>query len=147
MLPPSGGNRHIRCIESGFTDTSTVMAYREFIDGGGVAWRAWDTYPGSAANVRPGFENGWLGFECESERRRLAPVPAGWERASDDELRAMLTDAQPNRPARALTASEPSPEPAAADTEAATEQPANRSNAVLERVRSVLRAVDHTLRR
>jgi hypothetical protein len=123
------------------------MAYREFTDGGGVSWRAWDTYPGSAANVRPGFESGWLGFECEQERRRLAPVPAGWETASDDELRAMLAEAQPNRPAR-LASAEPAPEtpaPEPAAPSADGDKP-SRSNAVLERVRSVLRAVDHTLR-
>ncbi len=127
------------------------MAYREFTDGGGVAWRAWDTYPGSAANVRPGFESGWLGFECDGERRRLAPVPAGWETASDDELRSMLAEAQPNRPARAAAlAADPAPEPAAEPQSPAAEVPPvekpSRSNPVLERVRSVLRAVDHTLR-
>ena len=123
------------------------MAYREFTDGGGVSWRAWDTYPGSAANVRPGFERGWLGFECESERRRLAPVPDGWDAATDDELRAMLADAQPNRPARVAAPAESAPEPSAGEEDDGAEKPAHRSNAVLERVRSVLRAVDHTLRR
>ncbi len=127
------------------------MAYREFTDEGGTSWRAWDTYPGSAANVRPGFEGGWLGFECDAERRRLAPVPAGWEEASDDDLRAMLARAQPNRPTRTTPASDaPEPEPAAAP---APEEPSSdddgvsRSRAVLERVRSVLSAVDRTLRR
>jgi hypothetical protein len=132
------------------------MAYREFTDDGGISWRAWDTYPGSAANVRPGFEGGWLGFECEAERRRLAPVPAGWEEASDDDLRAMLARAQPNRPARATPADD-APEAAvpapAALADAAREPPppaedgVSRSRAVLERVRSVLSAVDRTLRR
>lgn len=121
------------------------MAYREFTDGGGVSWRAWDTYPGSAANVRPGFESGWLGFECEQERRRLAPVPPGWETASDDELRAMLAEAQPNRPARLVAADEPAPAPEPSAPSADGDDP-SRSSSVLERVRSVLRAVDHTLR-
>jgi len=137
------------------------MAYREFTDDGGTTWRAWDTYPGSAANVRPGFEGGWVGFECEAERRRLAPVPAGWEEASDDELRAMLARAQPNRPTRATPPDEapqaavPAPADTApeASTAAAAEPPppvedgVSRSRAVLERVRSVLSAVDRTLRR
>jgi hypothetical protein len=128
------------------------MAYREFTDEDGTSWRAWDTYPGSAANVRPGFEGGWLGFECEAERRRLAPVPDGWEEASDDDLRAMLARAQPNRPARATPADD-APEAAAAPSAAAPEPPppgedgVSRSRAVLERVRSVLSAVDRTLRR
>ncbi|HEX8672097.1 MAG TPA: hypothetical protein VF710_09420 [Longimicrobium sp.] len=124
------------------------MAYREFTDDGGNFWRAWDTYPGSAANVRPGFEGGWLGFECEAERRRLAPVPAGWEEASDDDLRSMLARAQPNRPARATPADE-APEaavPAPADPPPPAGDGVSRSRAVLERVRSVLSAVDRTLR-
>ncbi len=127
------------------------MAYREFTDEGGTSWRAWDTYPGSAANVRPGFEGGWLGFECEAERRRLAPVPDGWEEASEDGLREMLARAQPNRPTRATPADEiPAPEPSAdpaPDAPPAAEDGVSRSRAVLERVRSVLSAVDRTLRR
>lgn len=124
------------------------MAYREFTDEGGTTWRAWDTYPGSAANVRPGFEGGWLGFECEGERRRLAPVPDGWEEASDAELREMLARAQPNRPTRAVPAdATPAPEPAAAPDTPAADDGVSRSRAVLERVRSVLSAVDRTLRR
>ena len=123
------------------------MAYREFTDGGGTQWRAWDTYPGSAANVRPGFESGWLGFESEDERRRLAPVPPSWEEASDDELREMLARAQPNRPTRALTREDDAPAQAAApDAEADADDGVSRSRAVLERVRSVLTAVDRTLR-
>src|SRR5688500_19564608 len=35
--------------------------------------------------VSPGFENGWLWFESAAgEKRRLAPVPDGWETASYD---------------------------------------------------------------
>ena len=37
--------------------------------------------------VSPGFENGWLCFESAAgEKRRLAPVPDGWETASYDTL-------------------------------------------------------------
>lgn len=129
------------------------MAYREFTDGDGTQWRAWDTYPGSAANVRPGFEGGWLGFESGDERRRLAPVPPSWEEASDDELREMLSRAQPNRPTRATPRDEGAPELAlVAASESADEDAddpgdeVSRSRAVLERVRSVLTAVDRTLR-
>jgi hypothetical protein len=127
------------------------MAYREFTDDGGTVWRAWDTYPGSAANVRPGFEGGWLGFECEAERRRLAPVPDGWEQASDGDLRGMLARAQPNRPTRATPTSDAPPAaeeaPPAAEVPPPHEDGVSRSRAVLERVRSVLNAVDRTLRR
>lgn len=125
------------------------MAYREFTDDGGNSWRVWDTYPGSAANVRPGFEGGWLGFECDLERRRLAPVPAAWEDASVDELKAMLSRAQPSRPARSADAPATEAAPSASPDPAPSGDSGDgvsRSRAVLERVRSVLSAVDRTLR-
>ena len=122
------------------------MAYREFTDGVGTQWRAWDTYPGSAANVRPGFEGGWLGFESDDERRRLAPVPPSWEDASEDELREMLIRAQPNRPTRATAREDGAPEPAPVPDTGEGDDGVSRSRAVLERVRSVLSAVDRTLR-
>ncbi len=62
----------------------------------------------------------------------------------------MLARAQPNRPTRANPAEDV---PAGAPPAAAREAPASgddgvsRSRAVLERVRSVLSAVDRTLRR
>ena len=38
------------------------------------------------APVRQGFEQGWLVFESADEKRRLAPVPAGWEELPADRL-------------------------------------------------------------
>jgi hypothetical protein len=32
------------------------------------------------------YSNGWLCFECEGEKRRLAPVPEGWQEAGPDRL-------------------------------------------------------------
>lgn len=96
------------------------MPLREFTDSAGKAWRAWDTYPVNAgethgkpsalerfmanqpvhegmqpAGVRPRFQSGWLTFACGDERRRLAPVPAGWEGADEETLkRYLLTSEQ-----------------------------------------------------
>jgi hypothetical protein len=41
--------------------------------------------------VRMGEEltRGWLVFECEHEKRRLMPIPPGWDLASDEELCAL----------------------------------------------------------
>jgi hypothetical protein len=37
--------------------------------------------------VSPGYENGWLCFESGSgEKRRLVPVPDGWETAAAEKL-------------------------------------------------------------
>ena len=70
------------------------MAYREFTDDGGRAWRAWDTYPQKREFVSPGFQEGWLSFEAEGEKRRLAPVPPGWEDGTEVHLRVLLRTAQ-----------------------------------------------------
>lgn len=93
------------------------MALREFKDSQGTAWTAWDVPPprlyepirsGSDRRVRrePVFaperregserrrrspmaelERGWVCFQSEAEKRRLAPPPDGWDDYSEDELR------------------------------------------------------------
>ena len=40
------------------------------------------------------FSDGWLCFECEGEKRRLAPVPDGWQDAGPDRLAAWLQAAK-----------------------------------------------------
>jgi hypothetical protein len=75
---------------------------REFTDRSGVAWRVWDVYP-TAINRRstgsmpvvdesrvssaaPDFADGWLCFESETDKRRLVPIPIGWEFRDPDGL-------------------------------------------------------------
>lgn len=50
----------------------------------------------SARNtISPEFKNGWLCFENSSgEKRRLMPVPDGWERMSIQELLKIMSDAK-----------------------------------------------------
>ncbi|GAC1657853.1 MAG: hypothetical protein NVS4B3_24790 [Gemmatimonadaceae bacterium] len=70
------------------------MGVREFIDDTGIRWRVWDTTPESlhpatkAEDYMQALGSGWLTFERSdgSEKRRLAPVPGGWEDATDAEL-------------------------------------------------------------
>lgn len=40
------------------------------------------------------FSNGWLCFESEGEKRRLAPVPEGWDQAGPDRLATWLQAAK-----------------------------------------------------
>jgi hypothetical protein len=40
------------------------------------------------------FSHGWLCFESEGEKRRLAPVPAGWEEAGPDRMSSWLQAAK-----------------------------------------------------
>ena len=66
------------------------MAYREFSDAQGVVWRVWATFPTVGKIYSSGFEQGWLTFESNGERCRLAPIPARWEEADELKLRLML---------------------------------------------------------
>ena len=70
------------------------MAYREFEDGTGRRWMAWDTYPQSETltRVRSDYARGWLSFECAAERRRYAPVPEGGEVFEESQLCTLLTE-------------------------------------------------------
>ena len=43
--------------------------------------------------MRPGWENGWLSFESNAEKRRLAPLPKDWEEAPVEQMRAWLAAA------------------------------------------------------
>ena len=45
--------------------------------------------------VSPEMAGGWLVFECPSERRRLVPVPPGWDACPDAELERMCARARP----------------------------------------------------
>ena len=40
------------------------------------------------------YSQGWLCFESEDEKRRLAPVPAGWQEAGPDRLSTWLQAAK-----------------------------------------------------
>jgi hypothetical protein len=46
------------------------------------------------APVREGFEQGWLVFDNGTEKRRLAPVPMGWERMTAHQLQALCDKAR-----------------------------------------------------
>jgi hypothetical protein len=88
------------------------VAHREFVDGKGVVWQAWEVIPSSAerrtgggerrfgartsrdrrereqirAHLEDGMAHGWLVFESPIEKRRLHPIPPRWSDCSDDEL-------------------------------------------------------------
>jgi hypothetical protein len=73
------------------------MAYKEFLDSTKMSWRVWATYPTVGKVLSSGFEKGWLTFESDSDHRRLAPIPPGWEDLSDAGLRVLLKEAMPSR--------------------------------------------------
>ena len=45
--------------------------------------------------MTPGLEAGWLCFEREEEKRRLSPVPLGWDAAAEQELESLFQRARP----------------------------------------------------
>jgi hypothetical protein len=47
-----------------------------------------------SAAVASEYSKGWLCFEGEGEKRRLAPVPPGWEEAGPDRLATWLQAAK-----------------------------------------------------
>lgn len=42
-----------------------------------------------------GLNSGWLCFDSQAEKRRLAPVPLDWQRCSDNQLERYLDAASP----------------------------------------------------
>lgn len=71
------------------------MAYREFTDPAGRNWRVWDTYPSNPESVPPPFRSGWLAFEREGEKRRVAPIPPEWETMEEEQLGLLVRMAAP----------------------------------------------------
>ncbi|MBW3569475.1 MAG: hypothetical protein KY467_00075 [Gemmatimonadetes bacterium] len=76
------------------------MALRNFIDSQGHTWRVWNVVPQYALDrdedqMTPGLQGGWLCFENAGEKRRLSPIPDGWENADDRELEEYCRDAAP----------------------------------------------------
>jgi hypothetical protein len=73
--------------------TSNLMSHRTMRDSAGVEWNVWDVKPGILDRVgrrltlRPSMAGGWLAFESSTgEKRRLTPVPDGWEEFPDAKL-------------------------------------------------------------
>ena len=70
------------------------MAYREFRDAAGATWTVWETYPTRPGAIDAAWRGGWLTFESGEIRRRLAPIPRGWNDAPDSRLDLMCRAAE-----------------------------------------------------
>lgn len=71
---------------------------REFSDAAGIAWKVFRAIPHSTPSGREkvlpeAFRDGWLVFECDAERRRLAPIPDDWEELADEQLERLCSAA------------------------------------------------------
>lgn len=69
------------------------MPVREFVGTDGRAWRVWAVRP---VMHQPQLgTTSWLCFESGTEKRRLTPVPGGWESCSAEQLAALCRAAPP----------------------------------------------------
>ena len=106
------------------------MPHRQFTDSKRTKWEVWDVEPshaerrlgepGAGPRAKPPVErrkvadrsrvrihtdlaHGWLAFESKHDRRRLAPIPAGWEALDESALERLCEQAQSvGRPRRLL---------------------------------------------
>jgi hypothetical protein len=104
-------------IIPGQLDQADAML-RAFTDSTGTQWRVWDVVPSATAHryiATPGalpslnaaWASGWLCFECNVEKRRLAPIPGHWVSIDEPQLEQMCADAEvvPDRRQRNRAAS------------------------------------------
>jgi hypothetical protein len=90
------------------------MAYRKIVDSTQQAWDVWEVVPSSVREIteEPGstasrkivvpaeLQDGWLAFQSEKERRRIAPVPRDWAEMPDEALLDLLVNAPVIAPQR-----------------------------------------------
>ena len=78
------------------------MAHRKIVDNEEKEWDVWAvTTPTSSARrvlVQAELQAGWLAFQCGDQRRRLAPLPPGWDEMSDHALLELMGQANPIQP-------------------------------------------------
>ena len=73
---------------------------KNFRDSTGMEWTVFEvrravSAKGDWSYLPSGFSDGWLCFECGEEKRRLAPVPEGWDRADDETIEQWCCSAKP----------------------------------------------------
>lgn len=86
------------------------MPHRQFVDSHGRLWSVWDIIPSAitfdlastrttvsetraAARLPAQFSDGWLCFERDGEKRRLAPMPAQWATLPSSHLEELCRQA------------------------------------------------------
>lgn len=78
------------------------MSHRVFTDSHGTSWQVWDVRPSTpteSIQLRTEYAAGWLAFESELGRKRLVPIPDGWEEWPPEKLLEACAQAlqQPER--------------------------------------------------
>jgi hypothetical protein len=71
---------------------------RQLRDEAGVEWMVYAVNPGaskarSVESLPENYRSGWLCFESATEKRRLTPLPKGWENLPIEQLTGLLGSA------------------------------------------------------
>jgi hypothetical protein len=90
------------------------VTHRTFVDPRGVWWEVFAVHPEArglaAAQFKGRYVQGWLCFECASEKRRLSPIPDEWQRLADAELTQLLERAEVASSRRGRPRKDPRPD-------------------------------------
>jgi hypothetical protein len=105
------------------------MPHRQITDSKRTTWEVWDVEPSHAdrrmsggdrrqsrrtsgerrrvtdrsrVRIKSDLAHGWLAFESKHDRRRLAPIPTGWEALDEAALERLCEQAQSIGRARRL---------------------------------------------
>jgi hypothetical protein len=106
------------------------MPHRQFVDSKKTKWEVWDVEPEhperrgrgddrrhtrrtsgerrsredrTRVRVKSDLAHGWLAFECRHDKRRLSPIPVGWEAMDASALEQLCDQASSvGRPRRLL---------------------------------------------
>jgi hypothetical protein len=106
------------------------MPHRQFVDSKQTTWEVWDVEPShrerrrpthdrrrsprtsgerrqvedrSRVRIKSALSHGWLAFESKHDRRRLAPIPTGWDALDASALEQLCKQATSiGRPRRLL---------------------------------------------
>lgn len=84
------------------------MAHRVFTDPDGLRWEVWEVRPSISTDgvSAPGSllgedaVQGWLAFQCPSQRRRFYMPPQDWESFTEAQLCILCRHAVPVTPTR-----------------------------------------------
>ena len=91
LVTPAAAER--RKVDRRAASSATPETFEGFADRRGSKDRRKSPFRRNVV-VATEFSNGWLCFESEGEKRRLAPVPGGWDEAGPDRLATWLQAAK-----------------------------------------------------
>jgi hypothetical protein len=71
---------------------------RQLRDAAGVEWMVYEVTPiattwSAIGSLPEGYRDGWLCFESSTEKRRLTPLPSGWQELPTEQLSGLLIHA------------------------------------------------------